>query len=48
MDARHCAGSEMAELMAYGASVGSHKAKAKTGAIGFIGLNRRDSPFFWP
>ncbi len=37
MDARHCAGSEMAELMAYGASVGSAKAKAKTGAIGFIG-----------
>lgn len=37
MDARHCAGSEMAELMAYGASVGSQKARAKTGAIGFIG-----------
>ena len=37
MDARHCAGSEMAELMAYGASVGSAKAKAKTGAVGFIG-----------
>jgi len=37
MDARHCAGAEMAELMAYGASVGSQKAKAKTGAIGFVG-----------
>jgi nicotinate phosphoribosyltransferase len=37
MDARHCAGSEMAELMAYGASVGSQKARTKTGAIGFIG-----------
>ena len=37
MDARHCAGSDMAELMAYGASVGSAKAKAKTGATGFIG-----------
>ena len=37
MDARHCAGSEMAELMAYGASVGSRKAKAKTGAKGFVG-----------
>lgn len=37
MDARHCAGSEMAELMAYGASVGSAKARSKTGAIGFIG-----------
>ena len=37
MDARHCAGSEMAELMAYGASVGSRKAKIKMGAKGFIG-----------
>ena len=37
MDARHCAGSEMAELMAYGASVGSNKAQAKVGAKGFLG-----------
>ena len=37
MDARHCAGSDMADLMAYGASVGSAKAQAKTGATGFIG-----------
>lgn len=37
MDARHCAGSEMADLMAYGASVGSNKAKLKTGAVGFVG-----------
>ena len=37
MDARHCAGTEMAELMAYGASVGSAKAKKKVEAIGFIG-----------
>lgn len=37
MDARHCAGTEMAEIMAYGASVGSAKAKNKIGAIGFIG-----------
>jgi nicotinate phosphoribosyltransferase len=37
MDARHCAGSEMAELMAYGASVGAAKAKAKTNAVGFVG-----------
>ncbi len=36
-DARHCAGTEMAELMAYGASVGSEKAKRKVGAVGFIG-----------
>ena len=37
MDARHCAGTEMAELMAYGASVGSNKAISKNGAKGFIG-----------
>ena len=37
MDARHCAGSDMADLMAYGASVGSKKAQLKTGAKGFIG-----------
>ena len=37
MDARHCAGTEMAELMAYGASVGSKKAISKNGAKGFIG-----------
>ena len=37
MDARHCAGAEMAELMAYGASVGSKKAQAKVSAKGFLG-----------
>lgn len=37
MDARHCAGSEMAEIMAYAASVGSAKAQREAGAIGFIG-----------
>ncbi|MDJ0946668.1 MAG: nicotinate phosphoribosyltransferase [Kiloniellales bacterium] len=37
MDARHCAGTEMAELMAYAASVGSARAKRKVGALGFIG-----------
>ncbi|MBM3571935.1 MAG: nicotinate phosphoribosyltransferase [Alphaproteobacteria bacterium] len=37
MDARHCAGTEMAELMAYGASVGSAKARRKTSAVGFVG-----------
>jgi nicotinate phosphoribosyltransferase len=36
MDARHCAGTEMAEMMAYGASVGSAAAQ-KQGAKGFIG-----------
>ena len=37
MDARHCAGLEMAELMAYAASVGSARARRKVGAVGFIG-----------
>lgn len=37
MDARHCAGTEMAELMAYAASVGSLRAKKKEDAAGFIG-----------
>lgn len=36
-DARHCAGTEMAELMAYGCSVGSAKARRKVGAVGFVG-----------
>ncbi len=40
MDARHCAGSEMAELMGYAASVGSARAKRKVeGAVGFIGTS---------
>lgn len=37
MEARHCAGLEMEELMAYAASVGSARAKRKVGAIGFVG-----------
>ncbi|MCH8835819.1 MAG: nicotinate phosphoribosyltransferase, partial [Proteobacteria bacterium] len=37
MDARHCAGTEMAELMAYAAAVGSDAARRKSGAKGFIG-----------
>jgi nicotinate phosphoribosyltransferase len=37
MDARHCAGTEMAELMAYAASVGSARATRKVGAKGFVG-----------
>jgi nicotinate phosphoribosyltransferase len=37
MDARHCAGTEMAELMAYAASVGSARARRKVGAKGFVG-----------
>ncbi len=37
MDARHCAGAEMAEMMAYAASVGSNAARNEVGAVGFIG-----------
>ncbi len=37
MDARHCAGTDMANLMAYAASVGSRAAKAECGAAGFVG-----------
>jgi len=36
MDARHCAGAEMAEMMAYAAAVGSAAAKRESGAIGFV------------
>jgi nicotinate phosphoribosyltransferase len=36
MDARHCAGAEMAAMMAYAAAVGSATAKRETGAVGFI------------
>ncbi len=37
MDARHCAGTGMAELMAYAAAVGSKAAQRRAGAKGFIG-----------
>jgi nicotinate phosphoribosyltransferase len=36
MDARHCAGAEMQEMMAYAAAVGSRAAQAE-GARGFVG-----------
>lgn len=42
MDARHCAGPGMAEMMAYAASVGSKAAQLEHGAVGFIG-NANDS-----
>jgi nicotinate phosphoribosyltransferase len=47
MDARHCAGAEMAEMMAYAASVGSAAARREVGAVGFVG-NATDAtaPFF--
>jgi nicotinate phosphoribosyltransferase len=37
MDARHCAGAEMAEMMAYAAAVGSAVARREAGAVGFVG-----------
>jgi nicotinate phosphoribosyltransferase len=37
MDARHCAGEEMGEMMAYAAAVGSEAARREVGAVGFIG-----------
>ena len=37
MDARHCAGEAMADMMAYAASVGSARAKREKNAIGFVG-----------
>ncbi len=37
MDARHCAGADMAVMMAYAAAVGSETARREAGAIGFVG-----------
>ncbi len=37
MDARHCAGTEMADMMAYAAAVGSDAAKKRANVKGFIG-----------
>ena len=45
MDARHCAGAEMQDLMAYACSVGSAAAK-REGAVGFIG-NANDGTAHW-
>jgi nicotinate phosphoribosyltransferase len=36
-DARHCAGTEMEEMMAYAAAVGSQAAQKQSGAKGFVG-----------
>jgi nicotinate phosphoribosyltransferase len=45
MEARHCAGAEMQEMMAYAASVGSQAARQE-GAKGFIG-NANDGTAHW-
>ncbi|MCB1969396.1 MAG: nicotinate phosphoribosyltransferase [Geminicoccaceae bacterium] len=47
MDARHCAGAEMAEMMAYAASIGSARARRERNAKGFIGnANDATAHFF--
>jgi nicotinate phosphoribosyltransferase len=45
MEARHCAGAEMQEMMAYAAAVGSRAAQ-REGARGFIG-NANDATAHW-
>lgn len=45
MEARHCAGAEMQDMMAYAAAVGSRAAQ-KEGARGFIG-NANDATAHW-
>ena len=45
MEARHCAGAEMQEMMAYAAAVGSEAAK-REGARGFVG-NANDITAHW-
>ena len=47
MDARHCAGSEMSELMSYAASVGSKAAK-KNKALGFVGTSIAATSYYFP
>jgi nicotinate phosphoribosyltransferase len=47
MDARHCAGSSMHEIMAYGASVGSKKAKKEYKAKGFVGSSCKSTSFYF-
>ena len=45
MEARHCAGAEMQDMMGYAASVGSEAAK-REGAVGFVG-NANDFTAHW-
>ncbi len=47
MDARHCAGADMAEMMAYAAAVGSAAARREAGAIGFIGNATAATAFYF-
>ena len=47
MDARHCAGAEMADMMAYAAAVGSAHAKKVAGATGFVGCAARATAHYF-
>ncbi len=47
MDARHCAGAEMADMMAYAAAVGSAHAKKVAGAVGFVGCAAEATAHFF-
>jgi nicotinate phosphoribosyltransferase len=47
MDARHCAGAEMAEMMAYAAAVGSAVARREAGAVGFVGCAAEATAHFF-
>jgi nicotinate phosphoribosyltransferase len=47
MDARHCTGPDMAELMAYAASVGSAAARRDKDALGFIGNATDETAHFF-
>ena len=47
MDARHCAGTEMAEMMAYAAAVGSAHARRVAGAVGFVGCAAEATAHFF-
>jgi nicotinate phosphoribosyltransferase len=47
MDARHCAGTEMAEMMAYAAAVGSAHARKVAGAVGFVGCATEATAHFF-
>ena len=48
MDARHCAGTSMAEAMAYAASVGSARAQRKDDAVGFVANATAATAHYFP
>ena len=48
MDARHCAGTEMAELMAYAAAVGGARARRKVDALGFVANATEATAHYFP